>query len=145
MGSCFSKKKQNDVGRYIYQHKNSFQLIGKLEDNYKDPWMLDTDHMHIWMCDRNMKIVQGSFDPTNNLDAKKYIGKRIFDVQPQDFGQYCGYLHQKCQTTNEVTRINLLVNEKIVHIIVLPVTYENTVIASSLIIIPYTTKLTQQG
>lgn len=136
MFSCFKKCNRAKI-KYIYKHTNKFDIIGKLDKNYDNLECLDMKAILVWVCDSKLQIIHGTTDRDNDLKLEDYIGKNIFDVKPKDFGNYCGNLHEQAQKEKKIFHINLLLNNRLVHIIVKPLTYDNNVIGSSLFIIPF--------
>lgn len=140
--SFFKKLYSKHTHKYIYKHTNNFEMIGKLDKNFDDMSCLDLRGILVWVCDTNLILIHGTPDPKNNITLRKYIGKNIYDVEPKDFGTFCGNLHKNCQRTKVKKTMNILLNDKLVYVVVEPITYNDSIIASILIIIPYVSTIT---
>ena len=84
-----------------------------------------------------MKIITGTSSSLNHLNPNDYKNKNIYDVEPKDFGKFCGGLHSQTQKVTDSVKINLMLNNRLVYIVAKPIFFLNEVIASALIIIPY--------
>jgi hypothetical protein len=131
---CFKNK---TTERYIYQHNNKLRELGMIDKELAKKENLDFSKLNVWICDTNLIIIYGKDDKINRLDTDILVGKYIYDIDPKDFGKYCGDLHKKAQTTKESVKINILLNGKMVYMVFKPIIYFNDVVASILIIIPY--------
>jgi hypothetical protein len=133
---CF---KNRETKRYIFRHDNKLRSLGLIDKDLSKKDNLDFNNINIWICDTNFKIVYGKEDKINKLDPNILVGKYIYDIDPKDLGIYWGDLHKQAQNNKEPVKLNMLINDKIVYIVVKPIIYFNEVIASILVIIPYKT------
>ena len=135
---CFGRKEdEKDIERFIYHHDNRLKPMGLIDEEFSIKENLDLSGINIWVCDTKLIIIYGKEDKINKLDPTEFVGKYIYDIEPKDIGQFFGDLHKKAQNAKESVKLNLLINEKIVYIVVKPILYFGEVIASILIIIPY--------
>lgn len=137
---CLSIKKffiKRNSHRYIYHHKNSFQIFGLCDKDFCKVENLDIANANIWLCDTKLRIINGTSSSLNHLNPNDYKNKNIYDVEPKDFSKFCGDLHKQAQIEKDSVKINLMLNNKLVYIVSKPILFLNEVIASVLIIIPY--------
>jgi hypothetical protein len=133
---CFNFFRNRKI-QYIYQHKNNFQVLGLCDKDFCNKDNLDMKDINIWVCDTDLNLIAGTEQKLNKLNPHDYVNKNIYDVEPKDFGKFCGDLHKQAQHSKESIKLNLILNEKIVYIVTKPLFFLNNVIASSLFIIPY--------
>jgi hypothetical protein len=128
---CYNKK---PVARYILP-KNKYGTISNTgSQNSLD---LDLGAMQVWICDRNLKVIMGANIENQRLKEQNYVGKYIFDVVPPDLAQYFGELHQKAVSNVETNR-DVLFNDHLVYVKVVPLTYFGTAtIGSCAFVIPF--------
>jgi hypothetical protein len=131
--SCFRTNKE----RYIFKQDNKLHELGIIDEEFTNKNNLDFSGANMWMCDTNLIIVCGKPDRMNKLNPEELVGKYIYDMVPKDIGKLCGDLHKRAQNTRESVKVNVLVNEKLIFIVVKPIIYFDQVIASVLIAIPY--------
>lgn len=97
---------------------------------------LDFSKVDIILCDTDFNIIYtnkfSNTDVTNNK-----IKKNINDIQPKELGIFYNKLHKDCQERKIVLKRNILINNDLFYITVMPLFYYKVLIGSSLKIIAY--------
>jgi hypothetical protein len=128
------RKKPN---QYIYQINNLFGEVRIPSGTTKTIKDLDIDKMSVWICDRNFKLIHATNDNHNDLRENQYLGKYIYDVTPKDLADYLYKLHKLAQEGTE-SKVNVVLNEYLVYIKVLPLKFiDEEIFASAVYIVPY--------
>lgn len=130
-------KSTTTIDHYIYRHGNDFHVLGRIEAKFDHADNFDYSGMQVWGCDKNMVLIYGTHDAVIGKPMT-YIGKSIYEVEPKDFGQFCGTLHTRAQEEKNRICMKMLLNQRIVHVQVTPLMHDNNVVHGSiLVIIPY--------
>jgi hypothetical protein len=127
-----TKKIDRNINKYI----NKFGEIYIHTNPIKTANNLDMDKISMHICDTEYKIIHASCDSV--YDFGEFMGKHIYEIEPNDIAMYIHSLHKIAQETKQGNILHLLMNEKLIFVSVRPLLlYNNNIFGSVGIIIPY--------
>lgn len=93
---------------------------------------LDFTRINLIICDTEFKIISSNY----NL-CKEKIENTNYDIKPKELLEFYTKLHKESQTKQVIIKRNILINNDLFYITVMPLYYYKILIGSSLKIIPY--------